>query len=197
MAYYNLLIYHWTIFFWLINVYHTLLYTQIKNNALFYFKGTHPDFNAMHFCLEFKCSSFRSCVLDFRHWWSTWQWQVSMPCDTVWGVTCHFSGHYDLGCHINLYITQPPDSNWCIVWEGQVHIWMQWPLIITNRWPSRCKVSYVLKILLVSNSKLSGKISVKLENWCEHYSGVLNFKLVGHLHVYISHCLLYHLYSFY
>ena len=36
------------------------------------------------------------------------------------------------------------------------------------------------KLFQFQNSKLSGKSSVKLENWCDHYSSVLNFKIVSH-----------------
>ena len=33
-----------------------------------------------------------------------------MTCDTVWCVTGHFTGQYDLWCHINFIITQPPNK---------------------------------------------------------------------------------------
>ena len=32
-----------------------------------------------------------------------------MTCDTVWGVTQHPSGQYDLWCHLKFFITQPPN----------------------------------------------------------------------------------------
>ena len=33
-----------------------------------------------------------------------------MTCNIVWCVTWHFSGQYDLSCHLKCFITQPPDN---------------------------------------------------------------------------------------
>ena len=72
--YYVWYIYHWTMF-WLINVYHILLHTQIKKiNALLYFKGMYPYFKDMHSHVELDdCFLITSHILDFRQWWFTWQ----------------------------------------------------------------------------------------------------------------------------
>ena len=81
--------------------------------------------------------SFRSCILyfiyfilDFMHWHFTWQLQVNMTCDTVWYVTCHFTGQYHLRCYINFsWLNHPVTLRKYFVPPGSVHRDLFTPLI--------------------------------------------------------------------
>ena len=73
-----------------------------------------------------------------------------MTCDTVWCVTWYFSGKYDLKCHINFIMSQPPGNMYTLKqWMGHpCHQWERQPSIFDYQFKIFTHLCYLWQVAI-------------------------------------------------
>ena len=93
----------------------------------------------------------------------TWRMPRDTPNSIIGHIDLLLSGEYDLWCCLVCLLASfrsvwPPSNSWCIKYFLTGYLWMIrercWPLIISIRWPGRCKMSYVLKTASILKLKI-------------------------------------------